>query len=50
MLTREEVLQLILYLIVATVLLLASRVRAEEITSSTSERANLTRRSALLRR
>lgn len=29
MLTRDEVLQLILYLLVASVLLLASRVRAE---------------------
>ena len=29
MLTRDEVVQLILYLVVATVLLLASRVRAE---------------------
>jgi hypothetical protein len=31
MLTRDEVVQLILYLIVATVLLLASRVRAETL-------------------
>jgi hypothetical protein len=31
MLTRDEVMQLILYLIVATALLLASRVRAEAI-------------------